>query len=245
MFAVLYPVFLIAALAQVVPAPVPTTVPEIGRTHAKTFCERIEENTSATVVATLRNNQSIDAEIGALRRTNNRDFANDLYRMQWENKITKYATDMNVDLKSARTQLDELRDLATKTPDTAFRDEINAYVDALDKAQGEQSKIARLTLIMLVVDQGRTATIIDDGPSPFGSMSRAPAAQAVPQTYANNDRDDAGASGNKRVSKFQEISRGFASMVPGIVAAENQAALHARPLLAACGKPDVSPDPSL
>jgi len=141
--------------------------------------------------------------------------------------------------------LDELRDLATKTPDTAFRDEINAYVDALDKAQGEQSKIARLTLIMLVVDQGRTATIIDDGPSPFGSMSRAPVAQAVPQTYANNDRDDAGASGNKRVSKFQEISRGFASMVPGIVAAENQAALHARPLLAACGKPDVSPDPSL
>jgi hypothetical protein len=243
--ALIHPLLFVLALAQAAPVPVPTTIPEIGRTHAKTFCERIEENTSATVVATLRNNQNIDSEIVALRRVSSRDFSNDLYRAQWDKTITRYATDMNGDIKSARTKLDELRDLATKTPDTAFRDEINAYVDALDKAQGEQSKIARLTLIMLVVDQGRTATIIDDGPSPFGSMSRAPAAQAVPQTYANNDRDDAGASGNKRVSKFQEISRGFASMVPGIVAAENQAALHARPLLAACGKPDVSPDPSL
>lgn len=157
MFAVVYSVFLLAAIAQAAPAPVPTTVPEIGRTHAKTFCERIQDNASATVVSTLRNNQSIDAEIAALRRTSQKDFSNDLDGARWEKNVTRYATDMNAELKSARVQLDELRDLASKSPDAAFRSEINAYVDALDKAQGEQARIARATLTGVALSSGRGA----------------------------------------------------------------------------------------
>jgi len=117
MFAALYPVFLIAALAQATQAPVQTAVPEIGRTRAKTFA-------SGSKIIPL----------------------------------TKLAIEMNDQLKTSRVQLDELRELATKTPDDAFRKEINAYVDALDKAQGDQAKIARAVLVGITIANGRTST---------------------------------------------------------------------------------------
>jgi hypothetical protein len=240
MFAVLYPVLLIAALAQAVPVPAATTVPEIGRTRAKTYCERVQENASATVLATLRNNQSIDAEISALRHTNEKDFSNDLFGVRWEKNVTRYATDMNVELKAARVQLDELRDLASKSPDAAFRNEINAYVDALDKAQGEQAKIARSTLTGVVIASGQASTADD-----FKATGASQASVDASNNYASGDSDDPRSPRNKKVREFRMVAQTFAQMVPGIVAAEDQAAVHAPKLLAACGQPGIAPDPSL
>jgi hypothetical protein len=235
---IFYPVFLIAALAQATPAPVPTTVPEIGRTHAKTFCERIQDNTSATVDATLRNNQSLDAEIIALQRTSGTDFSSDLSREHWDKAVTRYATDMNAELKVARVQLDELRDLASKTPDDAFRKEINAYVDALDKAQGEQAKIARATLVGLTIGSSREALAGE-----FKATGQSQASVDASNGYAGGDADDPRSPRNVKTREFHLVAQAFAQMVPGIVASENQAALHAPKLLAACGQANVSPDP--
>jgi hypothetical protein len=237
-FTIFYPVFLIAAIAQATPAPAATTVPEIGRTHAKTYCERVQENTTATVDATLRNNQSLDAEINALQRTSGTDFSSDLSREHWNKAITRYATDINAELKTARVRLDELRDLASKTPDDAFRKEINAYVDGLDKAQGEQAKIARATLVGLTIGNAHEGLAGD-----FQATGKSQASVDASNNYAGGDADDPRSPRNVKMREFHLVAHAFAQMVPGIIAAEDQAAVHAPKLLAACAQANVSPDP--
>jgi hypothetical protein len=57
--------------------------------------------------------------------------------------MTHLATEMYHDLQSARVQLDEMRDMAANLPDSELKDETNAYLDALDKSQGDQARISR------------------------------------------------------------------------------------------------------
>jgi hypothetical protein len=215
---------MVVALAQASPAPAPAAsdLPEIGRVRVKTVCERIVEDTTLTVNATLRNDQNIATEIALFRQTTPKNFANDLYNANWEKQITHYAVAMYGDLKEARVQLDELRDLATQTFDPTLKMEIYRYVDALDRVHGDQSKISRAILTGLAIDGGRRMA------SSMGGGG------AYKEPVDSSDPDNA----NPRSAKFRGIADYFAASVPAITQRENIAAVSAPKLLAACQSAD-------
>jgi len=223
MFAVLLPLALLAALVQTAPAPTPVAsdLPEIGRIHVKSLCERIVEDTTSTINATLRNDQNIATEIALFRRTTPRNFANDLANANWEKQVMHYAVAMYADLKEARPQLDELRDLAKKTLDPTLRDEINRYVDALDRVHGDQSKVSRAILSGLAIHGGRRMV----GSTRDGDVSTG--------LIDPDDPDNV----KLQSATFVGVADYFAARVPGITARENAAAEYAPKLLAACQTP--------
>jgi len=220
MFAVLFPLVMMGALAQASPAPASSDPPEIGRTRTS-VCKRIVENTILTVQESLRNDNNIATEIALFRKTTPNDFSNKLYKANWEKQVTHYAVAMYGDQKAARTQLDELRDLAANSSDEAFKSEINAYVDALDQVQGDQAKIPRVILVGITIDNGRAE---------LKSNSVAGVSYAV-----GNDPHDPGHA-KMYATKYQAIADYFESSVAAIRAGENAAAAHAPKLLAACEK---------
>jgi hypothetical protein len=238
-FAIFYPVFLIAAIAQATPAPQALAVPEIGRTQSKPVCARIAGNAQSTIDAALRNDANIQRE-AALFRVASRHFGSAVAKANWEKLITHYATQMYNDLKSARTQLDELRDIAAKLPDSELKDETNAYVDALDKSQGDQPKISRRILAALVL--GNSAATARD---PLGDTN-ALAGKGGEGTALADPIDAAvnPAVEKRRSNGFVQTADIIVAEARDIIRTEDIAAPHAEKLLSACDRPVPSPEPS-
>jgi hypothetical protein len=241
-FAVFYPVFLIAAIAQATPVPAPqaSTVPEIGRTQSKSICARIAGNTLSTVDAALRNDANIERLAALFRQTTPGMFRNAVAKANWEKLATHFATEMYNDLKSARAQLDEMRDIAAKLPDSELKDDTNAYIDALDKSQGDQAKISRRILVSLALGNGRAlaqAPVGDPnaltGKGGEGTMLAGPPDAPIKLVDAN-----------QRTNGYLQVAEEIVAQAHDIILTENVAAPHAAKLLSACDHPAPSPEPS-
>jgi len=243
MLSILSPLFVMAALVQTAPAPVATEVPEIGRVQSQSVCRRIAENASQTAESSLRNDENIQREITLFRGTKPGMFTSRLAKANWEKLATHFATEMYHDIKVSRVRLDELRDIAAKLPDSEIKDETNAYVDALDKSQGDQAKISKRILVALILADGRAlakapAAAEGGALSPKGSSGT----EAVAALTERSNEEIVEAK--TRSNAFTATADLLQNELHDIIATENIAAAHAPKLLSACNHPIPTPEPS-
>jgi|SRR6185312_5258829 len=243
MLSILSPLFFIAAFVQTAPAPAATEVPEIGRVQSQAVCRRIVDNANLTADSSLRNDENIQREITLFRGTKPGIFTSRLAKANWEKLATHFATEMYHDIKVSRGRLDELRDIASKLPASELKDETNAYVDALDKSQGDQAKISKRILVSLILADGRA--LAKAAPESEGS-ALAPKGSAGEEAVAalTARPPDETVDAKKRSNAFTATADLLENQLHDIIATENIAAVHAPKLLAACDHPIPTPEPS-
>jgi hypothetical protein len=240
MLSTLAPLFMMAAFAQAAPAPQASAIPEIGRTQSKPICARIADNAQSTIDAALRNDANIQREAALFRATNPGIFQNAVAKANWEKLATHFATEMYNDLKTARIQLDEMRDIAAKLPDSELKDETNAYVDALDKSQGDQAKISRRILVALSLGDARALAH-----APVGDTNALAGKSGEGVTPADPvDAPVKDIVAKRRAGRYVQTANIITAEAHDIIVTENIAAPHATKLLSACDHPVPSPEPS-
>jgi hypothetical protein len=243
MFSILFPLFMTAAIVQAAPAPQASALPEIGRTRSTSVCQRIVENTTATIDSALRNDANIRREVIIFRFHDPRIFGNAVARANWEHLATHFATEMYNDLKATRARLDELRDIAAKLPPSDLKDETNAYVDALDKSQGDQSKISRRILASLILGDARTLAAAYAGGDANAMAGKAGEGTTVAKADDLPPPLDPVTAYRNR-SGLAQAADLMESEARAIVATEDIAAPHAEKLRSACERPVPTAEPS-